>query len=94
MASILGSPASSGQFPTCNLSTVWGALQVGVKIGSFWMPGHRFPAAVPYRTIAKHLEVLELLAGRDIGFKRVGHADAVKRHLRCAAILCGAPQLP
>src|SRR5262249_24831482 len=26
MASILGSPASSSQFPTCNLSTVWGAL--------------------------------------------------------------------
>src|SRR5215471_9670725 len=29
MASILGSPASSGQFPTCNLSTVWGALHSG-----------------------------------------------------------------
>jgi len=32
MASILGSPASSGQFPTCNLSTVWGALQQVGKI--------------------------------------------------------------
>src|SRR5262249_23195133 len=31
MASILGSPASSGQFPTCNLSTVWGALQILIK---------------------------------------------------------------
>src|SRR5262245_44316004 len=33
MASILGSPASSGQFPTCNLSTVWGALQ---PAGQIW----------------------------------------------------------
>ena len=34
MASILGSPASSGQFPICNLSTVWGALQTHDNFGS------------------------------------------------------------
>src|SRR5262245_59112464 len=39
MASILGSPASSGQFPTCNLSTVWGALQKPVKIIVPFAPG-------------------------------------------------------
>src|SRR5262249_21545138 len=31
MASILGIPASSGQFPTCNLSTVGGALQLSLQ---------------------------------------------------------------
>src|SRR6516164_2775616 len=53
------------------------------------MSGHRFPPAMPYRTIAKHFEVLDLLPGRNIGLERIGHAGAVKRHLRCAAILCG-----
>jgi hypothetical protein len=48
MASILGSPASSGQFPTCNLSTVWGALhplpkyRPELRVGFGSMP---FPAS-------------------------------------------------
>src|SRR5262249_22265669 len=33
-----GSPASSGQFPTCNLSTVWGALHRWVNFGSLAVP--------------------------------------------------------
>src|SRR5262245_29507647 len=53
------------------------------------MPGYCLPAAMPFRTIEKHLEVLDLLAGRNIGLERIGHADAVKRHLRCATICCG-----
>src|SRR6516162_1339158 len=53
------------------------------------MSGHCFPPTMPYRTIAKHFEVLDLLPGRNIGLERIGHAGAVKRHLRCAAILCG-----
>src|SRR5262249_57349348 len=53
------------------------------------MSGPRFPPAMPYRTIAKHFEVLDLFAGRNVGLERIGHAGAVKRHLRRAAILCG-----
>src|SRR5262249_12548081 len=34
-------------------------------------------------------EVLDLLAGRHIGLERVGHADAMKRNLWCATVLCG-----
>src|SRR5262249_44599690 len=53
------------------------------------MSGHRFPAVMPYRTVAKHFEVLDLLAGRHIGLERIGHTDTVKRNLWCAMVLCG-----
>ena len=60
---------------------------VGIEILTLCMAGDRLPAAVPDRAVASHLEVLGLLASRQVGpVEGVRHADTVQRHLRVTRV--------